>query len=491
MLSTDRVADPASSTVLPPEPATHNRVRLTALIVASALFMQNLDSTVIATALPTMARSFGAAPMHMSVALTAYLLSLAVFIPASGWIADRFGTRTVFRAAIIVFTVGSVLCGRADSLWFLVAARILQGAGGAMMVPVGRLVLLRTAAKSELVAAMAWLSVPALIGPVLGPPLGGFIVTYFSWRWIFDINVPIGLLGVLLVSLYVEDVREPTATRFDFRGLVLSAVALCGLLFGLETAGRGVLPPSATAMMLVAGLLACLGYWFHARRHPHPLLDLTLMRLPTFAISVIAGSLFRIGIGALPFLLPLMFQVGFGRTAAESGMITFASSAGAMVMKPAAQFALRRFGFRTVLTWNGTLSACLLVAIAAFRPSWPVVWIYAVLLISGFFRSLQFTAFNTLAYAEIPRERMSAATSLYATLQQLSLTLGITVGAAVLEMTTAFSGHLAPNPGDFAVAFLVVAALAFIASPISQLLPVNSGAELSGARIRDTTTQRR
>jgi len=491
MLSTDRLADPAANAVHRPDSATRNRVRLTALIVASALFMQNLDSTVIATALPTMARSFGAEPVHMSVALTAYLLSLAVFIPASGWIADRFGTRTVFRAAIIVFTLGSVLCGRADSLWFLVAARILQGVGGAMMVPVGRLVLLRTAAKSELVAAMAWLSVPALIGPVLGPPLGGFIVTYFSWRWIFDINVPIGALGVLLVSLYVEDVREPTATRFDFRGLLLSAVALCGLLFGLETAGRGVLAGCETAMMLGAGVLACFGYWLHARRHPHPLLDLTLLRLPTFAISVIAGSLFRIGIGALPFLLPLMFQVGFGRTAAQSGLITFASSAGAMVMKPAAQFALRRFGFRTVLTWNGVLSASLLVAIAAFRPSWPVVWIYAVLLISGFFRSLQFTAFNTLAYAEIPRERMSAATSLYATLQQLSLTLGITVGAAVLEVTTTFSGHVTPNPGDFAAAFLVVAALAFIAGPICLALPVDSGAELSGARLRGSGDQRR
>ncbi|MEJ1979164.1 MAG: DHA2 family efflux MFS transporter permease subunit [Acetobacteraceae bacterium] len=457
-------------------------MRLTALIVASALFMQNLDSTVIATALPTMARSFGADPVHMSVALTAYLLSLAVFIPASGWIADRYGTRTVFRAAIVVFTLGSILCGRADSLWFLVVARILQGVGGAMMVPVGRLVLLRTAAKSELVAAMAWLSVPALIGPVLGPPLGGFIVTYFSWRWIFDINVPIGVLGVVLVSLYVEDVREPTATRFDFRGLLLSAIALCGLLFGLETAGRGVVPRSATEAMLVVGLLASAGYWFHAKRHPHPLLDLTLMRLRTFAISVIAGSLFRIGIGAVPFLLPLMFQVGFGRSPAESGMITFASSAGAMVMKPAAQFALRRFGFRTVLTWNGILSAALLAVMAAFRPSWPIVFIYAVLLVSGFFRSLQFTAFNTLAYAEIPRERMSAATSLYATLQQLSLTLGITLGAAVLELTVVLSGHGAPKPTDFGAAFLVVAALAFVAGPISLAMPANSGAELSGAR---------
>ncbi len=490
MLSPGRLANPASHPVPAPDLATSRRTRLTALIVASALFMQNLDSTVIATALPTMARSFGAEPVHMSVALTAYLLSLAVFIPASGWIADRYGTRTVFRAAIVVFTIGSVLCGRAESLWFLVAARILQGVGGAMMVPVGRLVLLRTAAKSELVAAMAWLAVPALIGPVLGPPLGGFIVTYFSWRWIFDINVPIGLLGVVLVSLYVEDVRDPAAGRFDFRGLVLSAVALCGLLFGFEAAGHGVLPLADSAALIGIGVLACFGYWLHARRHPHPLLDFTLMRLPTFSISVIAGSLFRVAIGALPFLLPLMFQVGFGRTAAESGMITFASSAGAMVMKPAAQRALRWWGFRTVLTWNGLLSGVLLFLVAAFRPAWPIAWIYTVLLISGFFRSLQFTAFNTIAYADVSQDRMSAATSLYSTLQQLSLTLGITIGAAVLEGSTTLSGHAVPQPADFTVAFVAIAALALIAGPIALVLPPDAGAELSGARPAPGEAQR-
>ena len=301
------------------------------------MFMQNLDSTVIATALPTMAKAFGADPVHMNVALTSYLLSLAVFIPASGWVADRFGTRTVFRAAIAVFTIGSVLCGRADSLAFLVGARILQGIGGAMMVPVGRLVLLRTAAKQELVAAMAWLTVPALLGPVLGPPVGGFIVTYFSWRWIFDINVPIGILGIVLVSLFVEDVREPPRGRFDGIGLLLCGTALSGLMFGLETAGRGVVPPLTTAAMIGIGLVAIVGYLLHARRHPAPLLDLSLMRLPCFGVALSAMMLFRTGIGAIPFLLPLMLQVGFGNSAVESGLITFASSAGALVMKPATQ----------------------------------------------------------------------------------------------------------------------------------------------------------
>src|SRR5271166_5504973 len=223
-----------------PRLRTSSRTRLTAVIVACAMFMQNLDSTVIATALPTMAKAFGADPVHMNVALTSYLLSLAVFIPASGWVADRYGARTVFRLAIAVFTIGSVLCGRSDSLAFLVVSRFLQGAGGALMVPVGRLVLLRTAAKQELVAAMAWLTVPALLGPVLGPPVGGFIVTYFSWRWIFDINIPIGVLGIVLVSLFVQDFREPPKGSFDVRGLALTGLALVFGMFGLETAGRGL-----------------------------------------------------------------------------------------------------------------------------------------------------------------------------------------------------------------------------------------------------------
>jgi len=343
-----------------PRIRTSGRTRLTAVIVACAMFMQNLDSTVIATALPTMAKAFGAVPVHMNVALTSYLLSLAVFIPASGWVADRYGTRTVFRAAIAVFTIGSVLCGRADSLAFLVASRVLQGIGGAMMVPVGRLVLLRTAAKQELVAAMAWLTVPALLGPVLGPPVGGFIVTYFSWRWIFDINIPIGILGIVLVSLFVEDVREPPRGRFDGVGLLLCGVALSCLMFGLETAGRGVVPQDLTEAMIGVGLVAIVGYILHAWNHPAPLLDLSLMRLPCFGVALTAMMLFRTGIGAIPFLLPMMFQVGFGDSAVQSGLITFASSAGALVMKPATQRTLRLFGFRDTLVWNGVISAVMI-----------------------------------------------------------------------------------------------------------------------------------
>ncbi len=446
--------------------------------------MQNLDGTVVATALPTMAKAFGADPLHMNVALTSYLLSLAVFIPLSGWMADRFGTRTVFRSAIAVFTIGSILCGQATSLWELVVARIIQGVGGAMMVPVGRLVLLRSVAKSELVAAMAWLTVPALIGPVVGPPLGGFLVTYADWRWIFYINVPIGLLGILLVTRFVEDIREPAPKQLDVIGLFLLGVALSGLLFGFETLGRGILSPFIAGGAIIAGAMGLLGYWAHARRTADPLLDVTLMRVPTFAVSVLGGSLFRVGVGAVPFLLPLMLQLGFGNSAAQSGLITFAGSLGAIVMKPATQAALRWFGFRATLMWNGVLSAILLGACAAFSPAWPLLAIYAVLLIGGFLRSLQFTAYNTIAYADIDRVRMSAATSLYATIQQVSLTLGITIGAAALEASTLLSHHTAPAIADFAVAFLVVSGIALMGAPLSLVLSRDAGAELSGNKSR-------
>jgi EmrB/QacA subfamily drug resistance transporter len=456
--------------------------RLTAIIVACALFMQNLDSTIVSTALPAMARAFHADPVHMNVALTAYLFAVAVFVPASGWFADRFGTRRVFRAAIAVFTLGSVLCGRADSLGFLIVARILQGMGGAMMLPVGRLVLLRSVPKTQFLAAMTWVTMPALIGPVLGPPLGGFIVTYFSWRWIFDINLPIGVLGFTMVSLFIEDVREPDPGGLDVVGLILSGAALGFFMAVLETAGRGLIPAMDVLAMAGAAIAASGAYWLRARAQIRPLLDFSLLRLPTFAVSVFAGSLFRIGIGAVPFLLPLMIQIGFGRSAAQSGMITFATALGAIGMKPATTHLLRRFGFRVTLSVNGLACAALLCCCAAFRPTWPLAIIYAVLLLNGFLRSLQFTAFNTVAYADVPPARMSAATTLYSVLQQVSLTIGIPISAGVLQMARIAGHHATPQTADFSVAFIVVAAISLLASPAALLMPKSAGREMSGAR---------
>ncbi len=459
------------------------RMRLMAVIIATALFMQNLDSTVIATALPAMARSFRAPPLHMSVALTSYLISLSVFIPASGWVADHFGARQVFRLAIVIFTIASVACGMAPGLGFLVLARVVQGLGGAMMLPVGRLVLLRSVSRAQMVAAMSWLTMPALIGPILGPPLGGFIVTYFSWRWVFDINVPIGIIGVIAVSLFIPDSREAErGGKLDIWGLILTGFAMAAMMVGFETAGRNLVPLSWTFGALAAGVGAVGVYMVHMRRHPHPVLDFTLLRIPTFASSVVAGSLFRIAVGALPFLLPLMLQLGFGKSPMQSGLITFASAAGALAMKPAAQPLLRRFGFRTVLMLNGFIAALFIMVCASFQPDWPPLVLDAILLMGGFFRSLQFTAFNTIAYGDVPRAQMSAATSLYSTIQQLTLTLGIVVGATTLEVSARLHHHAVAMQSDYAMGFIVVGLFSLMAVPFCARLHPTAGEALSGHR---------
>lgn len=460
---------------------TPRQMRVTALIVATALFMQNLDGTIVATALPAMAKSFHADPIHMSLALTSYLLSLAIFIPASGWFADRFGSRTVFRVAIIVFTIGSILCGLSNSLSALIGARILQGVGGAMMVPVGRLLLLKSVRRQDMVAATSWLTMPALIGPILGPPLGGLIVTYVSWRWTFDINVPIGVIGVIAVSLFITEVKDTEhAGRLDLVGLVYSGLAMALLMIGLETIGRHIIPISWSLAAFGVGTVSTVLYMRHARGHPHPVLDLTLMKIPTFANSTIAGSFFRVLAGAIPFLLPLMLQLGFGETAAKSGTVTFVAGLGALAMKPLAQPMLRRFGFRIAMVWTGLLSVVFTAACAAFRPSWPILALDAVLLLGGVFRSLQFTAFNTIAYADVPRARMSAATSFYATFQQITITLGISISAGCLELATALSGHARPGVDDYAWSFLIVSVIGLISVPICARLDESAGALVSG-----------
>jgi EmrB/QacA subfamily drug resistance transporter len=458
--------------------------RIVSLIVASAMFMEQLDGTVLATALPAMARSFHADPLHMNVALTSYLLTLAMFIPASGRIADRFGSRTVFRTAIGVFTLGSIACAQAPNLAFLVAARMLQGAGGAMMSPVGRLVMLRAVSKSDLVRAMAWLMIPATIGPIVGPPVGGFLVTYLSWHWIFYINVPIGIAGIILVTRYIEQTREPTRTQFDLRGLLLCGTSLASLLFGLEMATRGVGSPLVTGGIVGLGILAATAYALHARRHPRPMLDFRLLRIKTFGFSVLCGSLSRIGVGAMPFLLPMMLQLGFGMSAARSGTITFATSVGSLLMRFVAPALLRRLGFRAVLTWIGFLATLLLAATAAFRPSWPIGAIYLVLVLNGFFQSLQFMAYNTIAYADVPKERMSAATSFYTTFQQMTLTVGIALSAATLATSIRLTGHATPDLLDFSAAFLFVSTISLLAPMIATRLDKSAGVELSGHRDR-------
>jgi EmrB/QacA subfamily drug resistance transporter len=457
------------------------------LIVAIALFMENMDSTVIATSLPAVARDLGEDPIALKLALTSYLLSLAVFIPLSGWVADRFGSRTVFRAAIAVFTLGSAACGFAHSLLDFVLFRILQGIGGAMMVPVGRLVILRTVPKSELISALAWLTIPALLGPVIGPPLGGLITTYVSWRWIFWINIPMGILGVILATRYIADIRESELPPLDIKGFIMSGIGLTGLAFGFTTTGQGLLPPQMVIALLVAGVVGCWLYVLHARKTPAPLIDLSLLKVDTFYASVVGGFLFRVGIGATPFLLPLLLQLGFGLTPFQSGLLTFASAMGAMAMKATAAPILRRFGFRTVLVVNAVVSGLFIAATALFTPVTPHAVIFAVLVVGGFFKSLQFTSINSLAYADIEPRAMSRATSFASVAQQLSLSAGVAIGALVLEIQRYGRPDMAVQPSDFATAFVVVAAISVASSLIFMMLPKAAGASLSApARPVDT-----
>ncbi len=452
-----------------------------ALIVASAMFMEQLDGTVITTALPAMARAFHEDPAFLSIALTSYLLSLAVFIPASGQLADRYGARFIFRLAIVIFTFGSFLCTVSPGLGSLVISRIIQGLGGAMMVPVGRLIILRSVEKSERIAAMSWLLVPAMLGPVVGPPLGGLIVTYTSWRWIFAINLPIGVLGFVLVSVFVRDVGERVIRPFDIKGLTLSGIALLCLVGGLEMTTRRGTPLGLTAAVLGVGLLTGYFYMRHAEAHPSPALDLPLMRVRTFYTAVVAGTLFRIGFGALPFLLPLMLQLDFHVSPFQSGMITFATAASSMAMKSVTLHILRRFGYRTTLVYNGLFCAAFLAACAAFRPDWPLAVIYAVLITGGLFRSLQFNAYGSIGYADIEPPRMSAATSFYSTIQQLSSTLGVAVSAAVLALSLGFFGHGTPQLEDFSASFMAVVLISLPAVWICAQLPAGAGSELTAA----------
>lgn len=453
--------------------------RITPLVVASALFMEQLDGTVIATALPAMARDLHEDPIALKLALTAYLLSLAIFIPLSGWVADRLGARRVFRAAIIVFTLGSIFCALSNSLVAIVAARIVQGLGGSMMTPVGRLVLLRTAPRDQLVDAMAWLAIPALVGPMIGPPLGGMLATWFDWRDIFWINVPIGVLGVALVTRFIPDLREVDSPPLDMRGAMLSALALTCLVFGLTIAGRSHVPAPAVALIVAVGAIALVVYIRHARRVPHPVIDLRLLRVPTFSAAIYGGFLFRIGLGATPFLLPLLLQNGFGLSAAQSGLLTFVGAVGAIVMKMTAKSIIDHFGFRRVLVVNALISAGSIAAYALFTPATPHALILLAILVGGFFRSLQFTALNAIAYADIAQTDMSKATSFAAVGQQLSLSVGVAIGAAALEIVRGpgASGALLAAT-DFPPAFLLVAGIAALSAGVFLRLQRNAGDSL-------------
>lgn len=467
-----------------------NKERLIPLIVASALFMENMDSTVIATSLPAIAADIGTSPLTLKLAITSYLLSLAVFIPASGWTADRFGARTVFSIAIAVFMVGSIGCALSQNVTHFVIARILQGMGGAMMTPVGRLVLLRSIDKAGLVNAMAWMTMPALIGPVIGPPLGGFITTYFSWHWIFLINIPIGLLGIYLAQRYIDPIRSDDPERFDLWGLILAGIGLAGIAFGGSVAGLGLLPWPVVVALVGIGAASMTMYVFHARRTSSPVLDFSLLRLATLRAAIIGGFLFRLGIGALPFLLPLLMQVGFGLSPFRSGLVTFGSAVGAMGMKALAARIIRTFGFRNVLTINAVVSSVFLAACALFTVQTPLLLILVLLVVGGFFRSLEFTAINTVAYAEVEPSQMSRATTLVSVNQQLAISAGVAVGAACVESSMVLNKMTELSAGDFAPAFIVVSLLSAASAYFFWQMPDDAGHEISGRKVIDIASRK-
>jgi EmrB/QacA subfamily drug resistance transporter len=467
-----------------PDPASSKhpiREHIVPLIVAVALFMENMDSTVISTSLPAIATAIGTNPLALKLAITSYLLSLAVFLPVSGWTADRFGARRVFRAAIVVFMLGSIGCARSPSLTWFVLARMLQGMGGAMMTPVGRLILVRSVDKRELINAMVWVTLPALVGPLIGPPLGGFITTFVSWHWIFLINIPMGLAGIVLATIFIADVRAETPDPLDTVGILLAGIGIGGLAFGGSVLGLNFLPVSAVIGLIAIGATSTYAYVLHARRVAAPVLDLALLKIPSLRASLLGGFIYRSGIGAMPFLLPLLLQLGFHLTAFQSGLITICNVVGAMGMKTIIPIVLRSVGFRRALTINALMSPVLVAACATFVPGVSFVWIVAVLTCGGFLRSLQFTSINTIAYADVDHRFMSRATSLISVGQQLSIAVGVAVGALAVDLTLWWRDQEAITAADFQPAWLAIAAISSLSSLVFWRMPADAGETLAGS----------
>ena len=447
--------------------------------------MENLDGTIIATALPQMARSFHVGAVNLNIGMTAYLLTLAVFIPISGWVADRFGSRSVFASAIAVFTLASLLCAASHTLTEFTLMRILQGIGGAMMVPVGRLIVLRTTPKEKLAQAIAYITWPGLTALVLGPALGGFITTYASWHWIFILNLPLGILALILTLLWIKNLRSEEAHPFDWLTFVLGGFASAGAVFALEKlGGEGIdwhLPATILALSLISGTVAILA----ARRHPaKSLIDFESLKHKTYSLSVYGASAFRISVSVLPFLLPLMFQIVFGLNAFRSGLYLLGLFGGDLSMKAFVIQVLRRFGFRRVLIVNGCITAASIALCASLTPSVPAIVIVAMLFFHGASRSMQFTCMTTLAYTEILPNRMSRANGFLSAIMQLSMGLGVAVGAIVLRLVAHAHGHSAALPAlrDFHLAFLLMSLLAFAPVIDSIGLSPDAGAATSGHR---------
>ena len=475
-----RLAEPAVSAAA---------ARWAPVAVGVALFMEFLDSTALSTALPTLARELHSDPVHLKLALTSYLLALAVGTPASAWVAERFGARRVFVAAMALFLLGSVLCGCSHTLGELVAARLVQGAGGSMMTPVGRLIVVGSTPRDRLVSAMTWFTTPAMVAPLLGPPLAGLILGVADWPWIFFVNVPVGLLGMLAVLRFVPKLAQPHPGRFDATGFALSALAITGVVVMGEVGGLNLVPAWGQ-VAVAAGLVAASAlYLRHARRTPRPILDLTLFRYPTFRASLVGATLVRLGLGATPLLLPLLLQTGLGWTPARAGLFTILTAVGAIATKTVITRLIRTLGFRTVLLLSVAGTAVTTAAPALFATPAPVWLIAGGLLLGGLLRSMHFSAANTLAYDEAPPGEVGSASTLSTVVQQVGLSLGVSFGGLVLHLARGAGPGAALTPDRFVVPFLLVGASAVLALPVYLVLPRDAGAGIGGRRIDPATVR--
>lgn len=417
------------------EPSTASssgNTRFIPWIVATALFMQTLDGSILNTALPAMAQSLHESPLRMQSTVIAYLLTMAILIPASGWLSDRFGSRRVFVSAIILFTLGSLLCALSPTLGWLVSARVVQGVGGALMMPIGRLIVLRSFPRSDLVRILSFVTVPGLLGPLLGPTLGGWLVQYASWHWIFLINIPVGVAGCLTSIRWLPDLHGPSAEAFDWMGFLLFAAATALISLAFEGMGELHLSAPGTLLLLASGLASLTAYYLHARHHAAPLFSPRLFAIQSFSVGI-AGNLFaRLGMGAMPFLTPLLLQVALGYSPAEAGMSMIPMALASIAAKPVATRLIDRFGFRNVLAVNTLVVGIMIAGFALISHDTPRPLLYAYLALFGGINSLQFTAMNALTLIDLNDEMAAGGNSLLSVVMQLSISLGVASAAAVL-----------------------------------------------------------
>jgi EmrB/QacA subfamily drug resistance transporter len=489
---TDAIVSPESAEPPPPDKPkivgdkkpSELGSRLATIAVASALFMEFIDSTALSTALPTLSHAFGVDPIHLKLALTSYIVALAVIAPASGWMADRYGPRRIFLIAMVAFLAGSCLCGFSRSLGELIASRIIQGIGGGMMTPVGRLIVVGSAPRDRLVSAMSWFTMPALVGPLIGPPLAGFVLAVAQWPWIFFINVPVGIIGVTAVMRFVPQLKQPHPGQFDLKGFFICAVAISALVVASETLGAGLVSIWAQAAAVLLALGAGTYFVNHALNTEKPILDLHLIRYPTYRASLLGGTLMRLGIGATPFLMPLLLQVGLGWSPLRAGSVTIAIAFGAFISKPVVPKIIRHSGFRSTLITANLFGGILTAAPAIFRENTPVALIMILLALSGFVRSTQFTAINTVAYADVPPKDVSHASTLATVAQQVGLCVGISFGGLMLHLARGANGALTPD--RFVIPFIAVGLVTMLAGPVYSTLHPDAGAAIGGRAPKKT-----